>query len=452
MKKRRLERMFAIALALSVLSGGCGKRAESPYSAGNQPGQTEDGTPEYEQPEMKGNITIATVYGLEYLEIAAKNFEKKYPDVTVEIHAASEDISTDNDGFRNYREELNTKIMSGKAEDIILTTGIPIKKYMDMGVFEDLSGYLAATPQMDEEHYFMNVLRSAEDDKGHIYLLPYVCSFQALSFEGKITGQTTPPEKEGTIRFSEAAAYAKECLDTAKLKNSYLTLIGPEGYMQELVNEYWSDLVDEDAKTANIQTKQYTDWLNEVKELEKDGYFNPSGLNFYNTKYYFAMEMDFDQQAAFYCLYQDPDGSESVNGRMIADARGKVATSASECVAINSASKNKALAWEFIRYLLSEEMQSQPSLFGPAVNKAAFPQSAEKCLKFYTDGTNQAVSAEAYQALLEKWIKCINWCNIRDSALLGYFSEENEKFFDGKQTAEQTAKNIQNKVVQYLRE
>lgn len=462
MKKRFLEHMFAIALVLGMILCGCGQTSGTGNGAGSdkaagvmpdqQDGQQEGSkAAEYVQPEMKGEITIATVYDMEFLNIAAQNFMKEYPDVKVDIHVAVDDISTNYGGFGEYRNELNTKIMSGKAEDILFTTSIPIKKYMDMGVFEDLSGYLATTPQMDEEHYFMNVLKSAEDKNGHIYILPYECSFQILSFEGKIIGQITPPKTEGTIRFSEAAAFAKQCMDAAKVKNSYLTIIGPDGYIQKLVDEYWDTLIDEDAKTANINTEQYVNWLNEVKDLKSKGYFNPEGLNFYNTKYYFAMDTDFDQQAAFYNLYEDSD-SETCMGMPIADEKGNVYTSSGQCLAINSASENKALAWEFIRYMLSEKIQSQPSLYGLAVNKDAFPTSAERCLKLYTDGTKSMVSSEEYQALLKKWINCINKCSIRDSMILNYFGEENEKFFDGKQTAEQTAQNIQNKVTQYLKE
>ena len=101
---------------------------------------------------------------------------------------------------------------------------------------------------------------------------------------------------------------------------------------------------------------------------------------------------------------------------------------------------------------MSEEAQSMPSLFNPAVNKKSFPAWAQKSLKVYTDGTKSDVSAEDYQALLEKWIKCINKCNLKDMAVVQYFEVENVKFFEGKQTAEQAAKNIENKVTQYLKE
>lgn len=458
-KRKRIKRVLAMLLVFAAVLGGCGQEDRKnagpggPTGGGQSPGGIQDGgqAAVYEQPEMKGEITISTLYEMEFLEAAAKSFRKKYPDVKVDIHVAVENYGESGGGGAEYREQLNTKIMSGKAEDIICTSTIPVKKYMDMGVFEDLSGYLATTPQMDEEHYFMNVLKSAEDENGHIYILPYQCSFSVISFEKKIVGSTQPLKTEGGIRFSEAAAYAKKCMDEANVKNSYLTQLGDWGYMQSLIYEYWDTLVDEKEKKANVNTSQYIGWLKETKELSDKGYFPPQGLDYYNTRYYFAMNEDFEQQAAFYNLY-DEAGAGDCMGMPIADEKGNVFTSSGQCLAINSASQNKALAWEFIRYVLSTEVQSLPSLFGPTVNKESFPASAQKCLKVYTDGTKSSISAETYQALLEKWINCINKCNVKDLAIVQYFEEENVKFFEGKQSAEQAAKNIENKVTQYLRE
>lgn len=458
-KRVRKNKLLALLLVFAAVLGGCNAAGKG-ISPGKTPGDVQgqggasggNGTAAvYEQPEMKGEITISAMYEVEFLKAAAKGFMDKYPDVKINIHAAVEDLENDGGGGAKYREQLNTKIMSGKAEDIICTALIPVKKYMDMGVFEDLSGYLSTTPQMDEEHYFMNVLKSAEDENGHIYIVPYACSFSVTSFEKKIVGNAAPPNAESGIRFSGAAAYAKKHMDEAKVKNSFLTQLGDWGYMQSLIYEYWDTLVDEKGKKANVNTNQYIGWLNETKELKDKGYFNPEGLDFYNTRYYFAMNDDFETQAAFYNLYGESDGG-SCMGMPAADEKGNVFTSAGQCLAINSASKNKALAWEFIRYVLSAEAQSMPSLFSPAVNKESFPAWAQKALKVYTDGTKQGVSAKDYQALLEKWIKCINKCNLKDIAIVQYFEEENVKFFEGKQSAGQTAKNIENKVTQYLKE
>lgn len=472
MKTRIIALIFILTLLTACLAG-CGKKSSSDGQSGTSPFPADQsGSPaasssqdshntdqtgsqqpsDYVKPEMKGIITISTMYEMEFLETAAENFMKQYPGVKVEIHTAMElsDNDTDGDGkMDQYRTELNTRIMSGKAEDIICTQVLPVRKYMQIGAFEDLSSYLAASPELNEEQYFTNVLQAAKDETGKFYLLPYKASFNVLSFDRTIIKDDDYFQDKKSLRFSEAAAYAKAKMDAAKQKNTYLTQQGPDGYIQALISENRDDLIDWDNKKANIGS-QYIKWLQEAKQLQDDGYFNPPGLDFYNTKYYFAMNSDYDVQAGFYNLYPDA----SCYGKPMADAKGNVYTSASDCLAISSSSQNKGIAWEFIKYVLSAEIQSHPSMatVGLPVNRQGFAAAAERVMNMYTEGTKTNISVEDYKTLMEQWVSQINKCELIDSSIYGYFAQENQKFFDGKQTAEQTAKNLQNKLTQILRE
>ena len=467
--KKRITALICLLTLLTICLAGCGSKKSS--AGQNSPNTGQSGAPaaasgqnppntdqtgsrqpsDYVKPEMKGTITISTMYELEFLETAAENFMKQYPGVKVEIHTAMELSDNDTDGkgkIEQYRTELNTRIMSGKAEDIICTQVLPVRKYMQIGAFEDLSSYLAASPEFNEEQYFTNVLQAAKDETGKICLLPYKASFDVLSFDRTIIKDDDHFQDKKSLRFSEAAAYARNKMDAAKQKNTYLTQQGPDGYMQALISENRDDLIDWDNKKANIGS-QYIKWLQEARQLQDDGYFNPPGLDFYNTKYYFAMNSDYDVQAGFYNLYPDA----SCYGKPTADAKGNVYTSASDCLAISS-SQNKGVAWEFIKYVLSAEIQSHPSMaaVGLPVNRQGFAAAAERVMNMYTEGTKTNVSAEDYKTLMEQWVSQINKCELMDSSIYGYFAQENQKFFDGKQTAEQTAKNLQNKLTQILRE
>lgn len=113
----------------------------------------------YVQPEMKGEITVSSFIKDEFLTAAAQRFMDQYPGVTVTINYFSESPKAGD--LEDYQSYLNTKIMTGKAEDIVFITFLPISKYSDMGAFEDLSGYISMTPEFNDENYFMNVLTSA---------------------------------------------------------------------------------------------------------------------------------------------------------------------------------------------------------------------------------------------------------------------------------------------------
>lgn len=133
-------------------------------------------TKEYAQPKMEGEITISTMFELEYMTAAANLFTSKYPGVKVVINAYSD--GTGKISSEDYRVYLNTKIMTGKAEDLIFTGNLPVKKYTDMGVFEDLSYFLSVSPEFNSENYFMNVLEAPRDRAGKLYVLPLMCFFR----------------------------------------------------------------------------------------------------------------------------------------------------------------------------------------------------------------------------------------------------------------------------------
>ena len=154
-------------------------------------------------------------------------------------------------------------------------------------------------------------------------------------------------------------------------------------------------------------------------------------------------------QAAFYEL--DTSAGASY-GMPMADKDGNVAINANGCLALNSASDNKDLAWEFMKYLLSDEVQSLPSLHGLAVNKTGFDAIAERYYSFYSEGSQATVDKEEYAELLENWMEQINDCDTVDSAIWTLIEEENNKFFEGKQTAEETASILQRKLEQYFNE
>lgn len=472
------KKLLVLSLAIITLLSGCGKsngenagnqnqmnrnhssaadskeqgsaESDSKEQGGVKSESKEQGSVEaekYEQPEMKGEITISTMIEQEFLKAAAEEFEKKYPDITITINtyqgASGENMAND------YRTLLNTKIMSGKAEDIIFSTQLPVKKYMDMGVFEDLSDYISKTPEMNEENYFLNVLEAAKDEEGQLFIMPYMSSFQVISFDREVAeeGSVNIAGTE-SISFSEAVEYAMQMTDNTLLKNVYIMQGKGVNYFENLVKDHQDSLIHMNEKKVNIDTEQYVGWLEEVKEIEQKGYLDTKrSIDYYNDNYHFAFNIDYDVQAAFYNL----DGS-NIMGRSIADETGNVYTNSAYCFGLNSASNNKEIAWEFMKYLLSEEVQGSPSIHGLPVHKKGFEASADRYFKFYMDGSKSSVEFEEYQSLLLKWVKEINSCDVFDPNIMNYINEENSKFFDGTQSAEKTAQILQSKITQYLNE
>lgn len=455
--RKKVKAFVALLACMSCLLSACGK-TEGESASGEEPDIRQVGSGEqqeagndvqevqaYVQPEMTGEITISCLSENEFLTAAAKQFMDIYPDVTITINASEGTVE-------DYQTYLNTKIIGGKAEDIIFNSFLPITRYSEMGVFEDLRGYISMTPEFNDENYFMNVLQAARLDSGEIYVIPYMARFDAIGFSSSLLSEQT--DVRNTLEtwqiagFSESMDLASQLVAGTDKKNAFLIRLGELSYANSLIQDSLGQFINAEEKKVNLDSAEYIDLLNSIKELSNNNLFG-SGINFYNEEYYFAVLKDYDVQAAYYCLAKD---SDHAYGMPLGDAEGNVVINANNCIALNSASDHKDLAWEFMRYLLSEEVQTLPSLHGLAVNRLGFEASVARYHTFYENNNNSGVDEAEYGALLESWMEQINSCDLVDAVIWDLFNAENEKFFSGTQTAEQTAKNLQKQINQYFNE
>lgn len=452
--KTKGRKLLALFVCMVCLFSGCGnaqtQNEENLQSDGtdisSSNGTTEQ-EEEYVQPEMKGEITVSSFMEQEFLTAAAEQFMDLYPDVKVTVNVYNETSGAGS--VEDYQNYLNTKIMTGKAEDIILNSFLPVEKYSEMGVFVDLSRYISLTPEFTEENYFMNVLQSAKEKSGEIYLIPYMAKFDVVGFSDTLLSEQTGMENRlQSAGFSDRMEIAKELVSNTSKKNAFLIMTNEVQYADYLIEDKLSDFIDVEKKSVNLDSDAYITLLKEVKELSDNHAFD-ADVDFYNTEYYYAATCDYDVQAAFYELDEQSGLSYSMP---IADSEGKVAVNANYCMALNSASQNKDLAWEFMKYLLSEEVQTLPSVHGLAINKKGFDAAVERYYNFYAESNSGSVDKEEYGKLLQDWMEQINDCDTVDSAIWTLIEEENGKFFEGKQTAEDTASVLQRKIEQYFNE
>lgn len=437
-----------------AVSGERGDQADSEGSISG--GQGLQNVSSYVQPEMKGEISVSCLYPEEFLSIAAEQFMKKYPDVKVSVNSYMESAGSGTNVLpvEEYQTYLNTKIMTGKAEDILFVNFLPITKYSEMGVFEDLSGYVQAMPEMQDENYFMNVLCAAEQKSGELYIVPYRVRFETIALS--TTLRLDHGNKWGSLKdtpgvhFTSVMDIARQLVDETDRKNVFLIQMNAVPYADYLIKDSLSKFIDVENKEAHLDTPEYIELIRSVKDLNDAGYFD-SDVDFYNEEYYFAASCDFDLQAGFYSLGMDGDTTDCVP---LADADGNISILSSTCAALNSASENKAVAWEFLRYLLSDEIQSLPSMHGLSANRKGMEAAVERYYSFYHNGNGGAGygSEGMYRDLLINWVEQINHCDTLDTAVMTLIEEENKKYFAGQQSAKDTARRLQRQIEQYFNE
>ncbi len=478
MKKKILSLLILLSLAVSGCGNGNGdnitsadiKSITQEQGSAIQDSVSEAGTaneePErtYTPPEMKGDLTISILDEMPIIEIAAQMFMDKYPDVKIDIHTfraveviqleggaemsgePSEEQSTE-----NYLSKLNTRIITGDAEDIILTSGLPMQKYIEMGAFEELSFYMNHSPEINEDNYYMNIFDAVGMNSKQMYYLPLATGIQAMQFDKALVedyGQYLPDDMK-KISYEKALDYGLQLVENTNRKNTFLSISSGYGVVASMVNDQWSKFVNEEAKKAYFDTEEYIQLLHKGAELEAKGYFDTAGLDFYNMEYYFAMLTDFDDSAAFYALMDD---SPYCYTMPISDADGNVAMNSYMQFGINSASSNRELAWEFLKFMISDEVQTSPSIYGLGVNKNGLNAYLDRQISIYNEGNKTKIDEPAYKELINSWIKQVNVDHSGRQIIGSMMYEENRAFYDGKQSAADTAKKLQARVNKYFNE
>jgi multiple sugar transport system substrate-binding protein len=146
-------------------------------------------------------------------------------------------------------------------------------------------------------------------------------------------------------------------------------------------------------------------------------------------------------------------------------------------LAINDKSKNKQEAWEFMKFALSDEIQTDRSMRGMPVSKSAFHQ-LQTALKDPNalgkdgitipgggqgkDGGKKGTvngkeltlkpPTEAEIAKLETFMTGINSVQETDNKLAGLIFDGIAPFLNGQKSADEVAKAVQSKVNTYLNE
>ncbi len=451
-----MKRILLLLMCILITFSGCAQKLEDNKS------DTDEVLPtgKVDKP-IEGEITISLLDEIEFVNIAAEMFMEKYPNtnIIVETFRETEYIETENGSVmsvapseefstENYLKQLNTKIMSGKAADVISTDPLPMIKYSEMGVFEDLTPYIREKG-MDDENYFMNIINLGKGKKGQ-FEIPLRVFFDVVSFDKELVEDSgiKPDENLKAMSFSDALDIGIRLVDNTNRDNTYLSIGRAPEVAYQLVRESIHDFIDFDKKEANFDSKEFTDILEYAKKLDDEGYFDKGTIDFYNMEYHFAYDIDFPNQAAAFTLYNDSIRYQSMP---ICNKDGRTIGRMSYTFGINSQSKNKDLAWEFIYFLMSEEVQSMPSFYMTGINKNAFDAASERYAKMMiSDEYNFEISD--YTKLLRGWYEQVEVNEFKDYNLSGIIYEEMDKYFKDIATAEETGKNIQRRVDKYFNE
>ena len=196
--------------------------------------------------------TELTVYSLKdsnFIKQAAVLFQKKYPDIYVNIEAgmSGDDSVTDTDALK----VLNTEIMAGTGPDVLLLDGISEDTYIERGMLEDLSGVLK------DEDILPNIKDAYTKEDGSIYTMPVKFGIPMIEGNKDIIAGITDLTTEADAAESQKDSYGK-----LKFFSSFS--ISPSWLIQGTIDNSTPAWMNEDGTLKEDALKEYLEQVNRI--------------------------------------------------------------------------------------------------------------------------------------------------------------------------------------------
>jgi multiple sugar transport system substrate-binding protein len=316
-------------------------------------------------------------------------------------------------------------------------------------MFEDLSYYMEKAPEINEINFFTNALKASRDREGRIYTIPATFSVNPVSVTGTLVENTEliPGSGARHMTFTHMLAYAKELYDASTLYNTFLFYAFPRGGSQIayfLLADDYERFIDLEEEKAYFNTPDFIALIQSVYDLQSEYKFKPDNM-------YAGYHMPLFIGYWYYDTARDAAHKPgSIYPLLVSDNNGMVPLRDLLGFAVNAHSRNKELAWEFIRFMLTEEAQLLPGLFGIRVNKKAFSENMLEHSRMENEFYELDMPAEDIRDIVEEWAELVNGVRHEDWNVVNMMFEELNKFFGNEQTAWETVETLQSRADAYF--
>lgn len=344
--------------------------------------------------------------------------------------------------FKDFGDEtaLAAAVVSGDGPDIFVGYLNPPNEFSDFA-FVDLQPLIEG----DEEYgadFFFESLYNTLTAEGHLYWLP--TGFRVVTFYAPESAVGDP----GRLTMTQAREKADLLGDDVYIFPGWMDRENLLSYMMDF---FVSRYVDMSAGTCSFDSPDFAALLescNDQIDHIVEGQYNEKAmsrrslLERYWARGVWNLEGLNLSAGNDYSYVGFPN--EGSNGSTF-----ELGT----LLAISAASDNQEGAWEFLRFVLSDEMQMMGDQFIPVSRRVV-----EKQIELGLAGELQTESFETVritQKDADKLLRLIDeteYLSGRDEVIKNIIRDEAAAFFDGAKSAEETARVIQSRVSIYVAE
>ena len=411
--------------------------------------------------EPTGSLSIYGLTESDAVRQAIVKYQQKHPDVRVDYKTGNsgEGTGTKADNIR----ALNTELMGGSGADVLMLDGLPADSYIEKGVLASLGDVLK---EVEKDTTLSENIIEPYKIKGEIYELPTRYGIPILAGNSQ--------KAEALKSVDKLKAYMDSNEGAEIIKNvDKVTLMGL------LMNINYNNIVD---KKQKINTEVLSNLMEAAGELENGSDDNETIQVYGSGSGDDAQESGWDAGSSMDLTDNDAVISQEILGvqgmMMPYHYMGKAGIEPSDVngtyvphdiAGINNASKNKELAQDFIRTLLSEEVQSIDVEGGLPVNENAwnaYIQSVEFSgeegislgVSSKDDGESDSQTEEITLPTgsgvesLKELGSCLKVPLKKDDVIGEMILDGARTYFDGSKTSAQAAEEVARKADTYMSE
>ncbi|WP_157259601.1 ABC transporter substrate-binding protein [Paenibacillus sp. OSY-SE] len=411
--------------------------------------------------EGKKTVVVSVMNVTPFLETVVQKYEELHPDIHIELKttASEEDLFSIVSGLgtEKYIQTVLTEVMSGKGSDLIEMKMLPEDKFVDKKVLANLNELMENDSSFDKNQYFQNIFQSQQEGQG-LYTMPVNLMLDM------ITGNYPELLKKANITIDDKTWTWDQLKDISKKVQSLegkdlhaFAGIPPEMLLSLFLEDSYREFVLSNQQ-ANFDSDAFRTLLQNIKAMYDEGLITESSGDQKES----VSSADKIKESLF--TYTLSNRAETLLTNLV-DSNSQIFQrptmngenqgwryKSSNSFGINSKSEVQKEAWEFMKFMMSEEVQSSDYLMGIPVhkdaNKKMLQEAAEKLKANISDEKFLDERVEYAGNVLEAAHPSFSI----DKKIESIVKEEFDSYMNGQKSVEEVSKLIQNRVMTYLNE
>ncbi|WP_442602920.1 ABC transporter substrate-binding protein [Paenibacillus sp. KN14-4R] len=407
-------------------------------------------------------VTIAVMHADPLLKQAAAKFQELHPNIHIEIKehmatSASEgnamSAANSQADMEKFIQTVTTQAISGKASDIIAMQDLPQDKFVDKKMLVNLNDLMKKDASFDSNKYYTNILKFSQNGDG-LYAMPFNFTLEAISGNTELLNKANITIKDDSWTWEQFRDIAKKLREHTGNDHFAFVNVFPNQLIAEYVADNYAELVKQGK--GNFDSDVFRDMMRQIKSLYEEGVLQAEFTYDY-SKALFAKSGLYDPEQALTTLltpnnqlYLKPTANGKSKGGLFQTYL---------TLGINSKSNVQEEAWAFMKFLLSDEMQSSPDMKGLPLSKKVLEKQLGDMKEQIMSGKLELPKGKPDKKQVEEQIlavgKLIASAGIKrtgDFKVESIVMEEFEAYMNGQKSAEDVSKIIQNRVNTYLGE